>query len=117
MSIEKINSNVVGKYKKVIDRMIKIKKYDFEEKIRDIIEKFLDNDLKNSKLSEEEYDILNEYLEEKFNNIEVMENKKEYNLKEELKVIKSRQSSINAITMYNGKIGRKPPKRFEDNER
>ena len=58
-----LNEEMIEKYRKNIENLFKQTQYDRLEKLDEDIKSILDNAFKDNKISEDEYDILNEFLE------------------------------------------------------
>lgn len=52
----------IAEYKTIMERMFVVRDYNMVEKAKESIQGFLDIDLRAHKITEEEYDILEEYL-------------------------------------------------------
>ena len=59
-----LNKDMIEKYRKNIEILFKQTQYDRIETLEEKLKKMLDEGYKDHKISEDEFDILNEFLEE-----------------------------------------------------
>lgn len=121
---DRINPRIIEKYKKDITNVMKSKKFDLKEKVEDNLQKLLDMDFRNHKITEKEYDILNDFLQEQLetyfeidlkstseinsnsnNKVETIDSAKKF--REELKKL----PILDVTPIYKGQYGVKAPKR------
>ena len=102
--------------KKHIENILKIQQYNMLERAKVSIQSIIDGNLKNNQITEEEYDILNEFLEEKIlemqnEKIEKIEEIEEKQKNEE----NEKKEEIKYIPIYHGKFNELPPKNASEN--
>jgi len=104
-----INNSKIEKYKKAIEDLYKMMSFNKKEDFDINVNNMLDNDLKINKISEEEYNLLKDFLESFLKNLP----KKDINSS---MLNKYKVEELSPITMYKGEIGRRAPTREERKE-